>query len=91
MTSTQVDAHRRPLAWHRLAMLGLGYVMLGFGFGLGLGYVMLELGLGSAGACVTCGLVWCGRSSGDAALAILAIRSRPVAPNRTRQAPEPHH
>jgi hypothetical protein len=56
-------------------MLGLGYVMLGFGFGLGLGYVMLELGLGyvmlelglglgSAGACVTCGVAWCGRSSG---------------------------
>ena len=85
MTSTQVDAHRRPLAWHRLAMLGLGYVMLELGF------VMLGLGLGSAGACVTCGVAWCGRSSGDAALAILAIRSRPVAPNRTRQAPEPHH
>ena len=70
-------------------MLGLGYVMLELGYVmLELGFVMLGLGLGSAGACVTCGVAWCGV---DAALAILAIRSQPVAPNTTRQAPEPHH
>ena len=32
-----------------------------------------------------------GASGADATLPILAIRSRPVAPSRMRQAPEPHH